>query len=154
MYNRYIPQPDGSYRRSREPDRCPPAPSKHPAPCPPPEPDRTAPAPQEACPPACEAQKQEAFVPPPPPCKQESCPPPRRTRRQEGCPQPCPACAQDNRPPRPESQGSIGGFFRQLLPKDLDTGDLLIILLLLLMSGDCAEDQNTALLTLALYLFM
>ena len=43
---------------------------------------------------------------------------------------------------------------RQLLPKDLDTGDLMIILLLLLMAGDCAEDQNTALLTLVLYLFM
>jgi len=28
------------------------------------------------------------------------------------------------------------------------------VLLLLLMAGDCAEDQNTALLTLALYLFM
>ena len=47
-----------------------------------------------------------------------------------------------------------GGFFRQLLPKDMDTGDLLIILLLLLMAGDCPEDQNTALLTLVLYLFM
>jgi len=41
-----------------------------------------------------------------------------------------------------------------LLPKNLDTGDLLVIILLLLMAGDCAEDKNTALLTLALYLFM
>lgn len=47
-----------------------------------------------------------------------------------------------------------GDFLRQLLPKNLDTGDLLIVLLLLLMAGDCREDQNTALLTLALYLFM
>ena len=31
---------------------------------------------------------------------------------------------------------------------------LVIVLLLLLMSGDCQEDQNTALLTLALYLFL
>ena len=53
----------------------------------------------------------------------------------------------------PQHSG-IGSFFRHLLPKDLDTGDLLIILLLLLMAGDCVEDQNTALLTLALYLFM
>lgn len=30
----------------------------------------------------------------------------------------------------------------------------MIVLLLLLMSGDCAEDQNTALLTLMLYFFM
>ncbi len=46
------------------------------------------------------------------------------------------------------------GFLKQLLPKDFDTGDLMVVLLLLLMSGDCADDQNTALLTLALYLFM
>ena len=31
---------------------------------------------------------------------------------------------------------------------------LLIVLLLLLMAGDCEEDQNTALLTLVLYLFL
>jgi len=41
-----------------------------------------------------------------------------------------------------------------LLPRDFDTSDLLIVLLLLLMSGDCQEDQNTALLTLVLYLFL
>ena len=45
-------------------------------------------------------------------------------------------------------------FLRHLLPRDFDTGDLLVVILLLLMSGDCQEDQNTALLTLALYLFM
>ncbi len=45
-------------------------------------------------------------------------------------------------------------FFRQMLPGDFDTEDLLVVLLLLLMSGDCKEDQNTALLTLALYLFL
>ena len=43
---------------------------------------------------------------------------------------------------------------RRLLPKNLDTGDLLIIVLLLLMSADCEDEKNTALLTLALYLFM
>ena len=48
----------------------------------------------------------------------------------------------------------ISGFLKQLLPKNFDTEDLLIILLLLLMSGDCQEDQNTALLTLGIYLFM
>lgn len=48
----------------------------------------------------------------------------------------------------------MGGFLRQLLPKEFDTGDLLIVLLLLLMAGDCPEEQNTALLTLALYLFL
>ena len=45
-------------------------------------------------------------------------------------------------------------FLKNLLPKDFDTGDLLVVLLLLLMAGDCGEDQNTAILTLALYLFL
>jgi stage II sporulation protein E len=36
----------------------------------------------------------------------------------------------------------------------LHTGDLLVILLLLLIAGDCREDRNSALLTLALYLFL
>ena len=45
-------------------------------------------------------------------------------------------------------------FLRRLLPKNLDTGDLLVIVLLLLMAGDCADDKNTALLTLALYFFL
>ena len=47
-----------------------------------------------------------------------------------------------------------GSFLRQLLPKSFDTGDLIIVLLLLLMAGDCEEERNTALLTLALYFFM
>ena len=54
----------------------------------------------------------------------------------------------------PPQQANAGDFLRQLLPKNLDTGDLLIIVLLLLMSADGQEDRNTALLTLALYLIM
>ena len=42
----------------------------------------------------------------------------------------------------------------QLLPKDFDTGDLIVILLLLLMAGDSAEDRNNAILTIALYFLM
>lgn len=60
-------------------------------------------------------------------------------------------------PPHPELPpvgGNIGGFLRQLLPKDFDTGDLIVVLLLLLMAGDKPEDRNTALLTLALYCFL
>jgi hypothetical protein len=56
--------------------------------------------------------------------------------------------------PRPPAAGNIGGFLRQLLPKDFDTGDLIVVLLLLLMAGDKPEDRNTALLTLALYCFL
>lgn len=108
MYNRYIPQPDGSFRRSRVPEPHRPSPPKPAPPCPEPEP----PAPV---------------------------PPPHQEHRRH--------C-------KPSADTSVSGFFRRILPKDFDTGDLLIIILLLLMAGDCAEDQNTALLTLALYFFM
>ena len=49
---------------------------------------------------------------------------------------------------------SIGRFLKQLLPRDFDAEDLLVLILLMLMSGDCREDHNTALLTLVLYLFL
>ena len=92
MYNRYIQQQDGSYRKNRMPEQTP--------------------------------QPQNHIHPDPP-------------------------------PPPPSRQGqSAGGFLRSLLPKNLDTGDLVVILLLLLIAGDCREEQNTALLTLALYLFL
>ena len=115
MYNRYIPQPDGSYRRSNQPDR----------PLPRPEAPR-APVKQEPLP--CPSAEQPA--------------PPR---------QECP----ERKPQIHKSQNqSISQFFRQLLPKNFDTADLLIVLLLLLMAGDDLDEQNYALLTLALYLFM
>ena len=113
MYNRYIPQSDGSYSRNRVQDAVP---QERPPQTPP----------QNPCPQTC-----EVCDPPPPPC---AAPPPK-----------VPPCRQNT---------GAGDFLRRLLPKDLDTGDLLVILLLLLMAGDSAEDQNTALLTLALYLFL
>lgn len=117
MYNRYIPQSDGTYQRSRMPDMGPKQPEHQTKPAPPP---------VTPCP------------PPEPPHR--PCPPPR--------PRP-------NHPYREtEKSGSIPSFLKQLLPRDFDTGDLLVVLLLLLISGDCQEDQNTALLTLALYLFL
>lgn len=118
MYNRYIPQPDGSYRRNRiqdPPQRNRPAP-EHPEPQEPP-----CSAPEQACPQERERPPEKHSAPLPPPCRQSI---------------------------------GAGDFLRRLLPKNMDTGDLLVIILLLLMAGDCAEDQNTALLTLALYLFM
>lgn len=112
MYNRYIPQNDGSYRRSRMPDSSRPA-----------HPSRQAPQParEASREPICEEPVQEHHEPP--------------------------------KKAAPVS-GNVGSFLRQLLPKDFDTGDLIVVLLLLLMAGDCQEDQNTALLTLALYLFL
>lgn len=127
MYNRYIPQPDGSYRRSRMPEQSYVPPRSSP---PHPEPPRPGPCAPEPSP----------LPQPPPPC-------PRPGRRPQ---RPSPP------PPRQEGcQGiGLGQFFKGLLPKDFDTSDLLIVLLLLLMAGDCQEDQNTALLTLVLYLFL
>ena len=112
MYNRYIPQPDGSFRRSRVED-------------------------QKTKPPV---QKPEECEPVPPPCPEEPpCPIPESPRP---------------KPHRDECCDAGPGFLQKLLPKDFDTGDLIVILLLLLMAGDCEEDRSTALLTLALYMIM
>ena len=107
MYNRYIPQSDGSYRRNvtPEPPRSPGRPPKPP------------------------------YAPPEP-----TAPPP---------PHPQPVYSQGAKSPM-----GIGSFVKSLLPRGFDTGDLLVVLLILLMAGDCQEDQNTALLTLALYFFL
>ena len=125
MYNRYIPQPDGTYRRNRiqEPVRSTPRPPVPPS-CPMPEPPKQEPPKAVPCAarrPPCGNQQQHRGAPPRP-------------------------------EPRPDS--SVTGFLRRLLPKDFDTGDLLIVLLLLLMAGDSCDDQNNALLTLALYFLM
>ena len=66
-------------------------------------------------------------------------------------PNPPPVCP----PPVPNvhNTGAVS-FLKQLLPKEFDTGDLLIVLLLLLMAGDCEEEKHNALLTLALYFFL
>lgn len=123
MYNRYIPQPDGSYRRRSMSDPAPPVqrpPRREPQPEP--EPERCEAAPEPDC------------------------------SRCAGCPTP---------PPRPQRKPAaqstvpgVSGFLKNLLPGNFDTEDLLIVLLLLLMSGDCREDRNLPLLTLALYLFL
>lgn len=120
MYNRYIPQPDGTYRRNRIQDPVRPV-------QPPPEPRLSVPIPP--------------VIPEPEPSPCTGCV--HRTPVKRPAP---------NHPPRPAA--GIAGFLKQLLPKDFDVEDLLVILLLLLMSGDCQEEQNTALLTLVLYLFL
>ena len=77
------------------------------------------------------------------PCHQEPTP----------CPPPPPCKADKGRQPERRHE-SVQGFLSQLLPKDFDTGDLIVVLLLLLMAGDKPEEKNTALLTLALYCFL
>ena len=118
MYNRYIPQSDGSYRRSTVPDPY----GQHSA-----RPQRPSPPPPE--------------------------PPPPTPKPPKACPKPCTAQKSQPRHTPPPTQG-IGSFLKQLLPSDFDTGDLLVVLLLLLISSDGGEDRSTALLTLALYLFL
>lgn len=120
MYNRYIPQPDGSYQRKAVPDK-----QRHP-------PHTEG---------ASTIQNRDDFIPdmqdlPTVFPKADS------TYRRKNAAQNC------------TPKTSAGDFLRNLLPKNLDTGDLMIIILLLLMAGDCQEDQNNAILTLALYLFM
>lgn len=125
MYNRYIPQADGSYRRRSVPEN----PSRPYNPSPLPEPPREERPPEPEC-----------------------CEPPADTGRCSRCPQ------GQKHPRKPEpprnSRDSAGGFLKNLLPGNFDTEDLLVVVLLLLMSGDCREDRNIPLLTLALYLFL
>ena len=121
MYNRYIPQSDGTYQRRRILD--------HPA------------SPQ--------TPPKEPPKPAPPVLPIVPCPQPEMPKNHRSGPRPAPRPCRDPVP----SQG-ITEFLKQLLPKGLDTGDLLVIMLLLLMSGDCQEDPNSALLTLLLYLFL
>ena len=96
MYNRYIPQPDGTHRKNSV---------------------TTPSSPVTITQPSKEPEKH------------------------------CPA------PPSKRQEGAFA-FLRQLIPQNLDTGDLLIILMLLLIAGDCEDNRNSWLLTLALYLFM
>ena len=97
MYNRYIPQPDGSFRRNL-------------------------------------VQEQ-----------------PQKVRHQ---PQPSPAPTPPPQQSQPPYHEPIPSFLRQLIPQGFDTGDLIIVLLLLLIAGDSKESRSNALLTLALYFIL
>lgn len=122
MYNRYVPQPDGSYRRNRIQD------SQHPM---------TPPARQQ------------------PPLGADGA---VHTTERPSSPDYGQPQKNGINPAQRKRQGSpaisAGSFLRQLLPGNFDTEDLLVVVLLLLMAGDCEDDRNNALLTLALYLFL
>lgn len=119
MYNRYIPQNDGTYCR------------------------RSVPEPQKEPHRPKHQEKSQTPPPPPPPIPCQNCIHPPQPRRR----------APQSRPD-PEPGMGLGSFLKQLLPRNFGTEDLLVVLMLLLMAGDCPEDQNSALLTLALYLFL
>ena len=108
MYNHYIPQSDGSFRRSSVPE-----PNRRPQ------------------------QKQPVPPPQPNPAPQIQIPPP-----------PDPPIA-----PPPSPQSPLG-FLKKLLPKQIDTADLIIIFLLLLISTEDCDDDITPLLTIALYFLL
>ena len=59
-------------------------------------------------------------------------------------------------PPSPSPPGgkNIGAFFGNLLPGGLDTEDLIVVLLLLLMSENSTESPNMPLITMLIYLFL
>ena len=126
MYNRYIPQPDGSYRKNQIPDK---------KVVPPPPPCRT----------PLQPEKQPSNVQP------EKTPVPGSLRPNAPMPPPCPP---KKTPVKSPPHASVDSFLRQLLPAEFDTSDLFIILLLLLMAGDTPNDRSNALLTLALYFFL
>lgn len=105
MYNHYIPQSDGSYRRSAHPEQR--------RPTPPPKPKPEPPKPEPPC-------------PPPEPPKPEPC--------------------------QHQSQGILD-FLKGLLPREIDTADLMIVFLLLLMNKD-DEGGLSPVLTLALYFLL
>lgn len=95
---------------------------------------------------------------PPPPKPKPTAKPQKATPSPDICPPPAPDEPVHRPPVRQKKhvpeRDSISGFFKQLLPGEIETADLLIILLLLLMAGDCEEDRNNALLTLALYFLL
>ena len=136
MYNRYVPQSDGTFRKSRVPEAQKAAPRK---PSPPPKP------PEKPC-----LSR---------PLGKPSARPPMTYRRQPPRPRSCLNKPAEPVPEKgetcpPGKEGGIGSFLRQLLPKGLCTEDIFVILLLLLMCGDNEEGKNDALLTLVIYLFL
>ena len=116
MYNHYIPQSDGSYRRSAVPEQR----RRQEPPKPRPEPPK--PQPPKECPPE-----------PPKPVHPVPCPPVQ--------------------PGPPPQHSGILDFLKGLLPRSIDTADLMIVFLLLLMNKD-DEGGLSPVLTLALYFLL
>lgn len=120
MYNHYIPQSDGSYRRSSVPEHGKRQQMSRPIPSIP-----RSPAPVASAPP-------EPVPPPAAPSPAHTAPP----------------------APAPEG-GGIWSFLKGLLPRQIDTDDLLIILLIFLMNREEADSGGLSpMLTLALYFLL
>jgi len=90
---------------------------------------RRNPVPEQRRPPKPKPEPPKPTPPPPPP-KPEPAPPP--------CPPP---------------SGNLLDFFKNLLPREIDTADLMIVFLLLLMNKE-DEGGLSPILTLALYFLL
>ena len=77
-------------------------------------------------------------------------------------PVPCPPPVQEHQPPQPHCEpprqkspcNTATGFLSGLFPKNMDTGDLLMLLILLLLFSDGSENAPDPLLTIALFFLM
>lgn len=129
MYNRYVQQEDGTFRKSKLTD--------------------------PALPVFPKEKEQEPTTPTPPPLQPLPQLPPQRDGEPTAKTQQSPP---KRLPDAPITQGprgdSVNSFLKQLLPQDFDTADLIVVLLLLLMSEKDKDSPNTALLTLVIYLFL
>lgn len=126
MYNHYIPQSDGSFRRNYVPEN------------------------NRRSRPSSGSQVPQKPSPPPPPVPE---PPEVPCEPQEPCkesPQPCPPQPYI---PREKGQSPLS-FLRSLLPKDIDSTDMIVIALLLLLSGEDCDGDLSPLLTIALYFLL
>lgn len=110
MYNHYIPQSDGTYRRNHVPENGYRQPQRSAAPS----------QPQPTQPPREELKQERPTEPP------------RREDQQPHCEGKCTFGQSLNQSPL--------SFLRRLLPKDIDSTDLIIILLLLLSNEDEDDD--------------
>ena len=87
----------------------------------------------------------ERRAPPPPSEEGAHCPPPREEDEEEACPTACPPP-----PPPREEGGGLFPLFGKLLPAGIDSRDLLLLGLAVLLLLDGCEDEVLPLLLLFL----
>lgn len=139
MYNRYVPQGDGTFQRNQMPD-APPRPTVSAR-----QQSQRRQSTLDAPPPLSTPQSGSHMPPQPEPPHRES-QPEAAVPRQRSIPQ-------EDRGPQPLNQNA-SAFFSRFLPKNMDSGDLLMLMILLLLLSDGDEDAPPVLLTIALYFLL